>query len=68
MIDHEAIIDQQKMDQEIILALESEEYGLDDEEQIEEYIINISELKDEDDYGEEAYFERRFSIKGTKIA
>ena len=40
-----------------------------EEEEIEDYIVNISMLKEEEDnYGEERFFERRFSIKGTKIA
>lgn len=68
MIDHDKIIEEQKIDQEIILALESSEYGFDEEEEIEEYLVAISMLREEDDYGEERYFERQFSIKGTKIA
>lgn len=68
MIDHEQIIEEQKIDQEIILAMEAAEYGLDDEKEIEDIIVAISMAREEDDYDEERYFEKRISIRGTKIA
>jgi hypothetical protein len=69
MIDHEQIIREQQIDQEIALALESSEYDFEEEpDDLEEFIEQISMTKEEDDYGEERYFEKSWSIRGTKIA